>query len=99
MSMTVMVTRNASMRLRGFLSSTMLEVSPGIFVGPRISPGVRQRIWSVVEEWFESEEHASIVMIWPDRGTPGGQAVSTLGVPPIDFVDIDGLVLARRAVL
>lgn len=96
MSMTVMVTHNAPSRMRGFLASTMLEVTPGVYVGPRISPAVRERIWTVVEEWFENANQASVVMIWQDKEVPGGQAVRTLGVPPISLVDVDGMVLARR---
>ena len=96
MSMTVMVTRNVSYRIRGFLASAMLELSPGVYSAPRISPAVRERLWAVVSGWFEKEVGASIVMIWQDRELPGGQAVRTLGSPPITLVDVDGLVLARR---
>lgn len=96
MSMTVVVTRNVSSRMRGFISSTMLEVGPGVYCAPRISPAVRERLWSVVESWFPSEHEASVVMIWQDREQPGGQAVRTMGSPPIALVDVDGLILARR---
>ncbi len=97
MSMTVMVARNVSGRVRGFLASTMLEVAPGVYCAPRISPAVRQRVWDVLEKWFPNEQDdASIVMIWQERDVPGGQAVLTLGTPPIDFVEVDGLILARR---
>lgn len=96
MSMTVVVTRNVSSRMRGFLASAMLEVSPGVYSAPRISPAVRERLWTVVGGWFPNERDASVVMIWQDRDMPGGQAVRTLGSPPITLVDVDGLILARR---
>lgn len=96
MSMTVMVTRNVSYRMRGFLASAMLELSPGVYSAPRISPAVRDRLWTVVVGWFPNERDASIVMIWQDRELPGGQAVRTLGSPPMTLVDVDGLILARR---
>jgi len=95
-SMTVVVTRNVSDRIRGFLASTMLEVAPGTYSAPRISPAVRGRIWEVLEDWFPYETEASIVMIWQEREIPGGQAVRVLGSPPIDFVEMDGIILARR---
>lgn len=98
MSMTVVVTRNVSARVRGFLSSTMLELAAGVYSAPRISPAVRQRIWDVLADWFPQEREASIVMLWQEREVPGGQAVRTLGTPVIDFVDVDGLFLARRSV-
>ncbi len=96
MSMTVVVTRNVTDRTRGFLASIMLEVAPGTYTAPRISPAVRDRIWTVLEDWFPYEAEASIVMIWQDREIPGGQSVRVLGTPPIAFVDVDGLILARR---
>jgi CRISPR-associated protein Cas2 len=96
MSMTVVVTRNVSARVRGFLASLMLEVAPGVYSAPRISPAVQQRIWEVLANWFLNEQGASIVMLWQERELPGGQAVRTLGSPPIGFVDVDGLMLAQR---
>lgn len=96
MSMTVVVTRKVSSRVRGLLASAMLELAPGVYSAPRISPAVRDRIWEVLKDWFPNERDASIVMTWQERSVPGGQAVRTLGSPPIDFVNVDGLVLARR---
>jgi CRISPR-associated protein Cas2 len=97
MSMTVVVTRNVSARVRGFVASAMLEVAPGVYSAPRISPAVRERLWKVLQDWFPNERDASIVMLWQERETPGGQAVRVLGSPPIELVDVDGLLLARRA--
>lgn len=96
MSATVVVTRNVSSRVRGFLASTMLEIAPGVYCGPRISVAVRERIWAVLCEWFPNEVDASIVMLWPERSVSGGQAVRTLGTPPLACVEVDGLVLAKR---
>jgi len=96
MSMTVIVTRNVSGRMRGLLASTMLELSPGVYSAPRISPAVRERIWSVVSGWFKAENDASVVMIWQEHGVPGGQDVKMLGSPPLEFVEVDGIVLTKR---
>lgn len=91
MTMTLVVTRNVSDRMRGFLASSLLELAPGVYSAPHISPSVRVRIWGVVSDWYPREENASIVMVWADPSTPGGQAVRTLGVPPIRIVSVDGL--------
>jgi len=98
MSMTVVVTRNVSLRVRGFLASVMLELDPGVYTAPRISPAVRDRIWQVLVDWFVKEREASIVMLWQDSASVGGQAVRTLGLPPIRLVEQDGMVLALRGV-
>lgn len=99
MSATIIVTRNVSDRVRGFLASSLLELAPGVYTGARLSPAVRDRIWTVLEEWFASERDASIVMLWREPSLPGEQAVKVLGVPPVDLVEHDGLILARRPVL
>jgi CRISPR-associated protein Cas2 len=96
MSMTVVVTRNAPARVRGFLASTMLELSAGVYSAPHISPAVRDRVWSVLENWLTGAADVSAVMVWRDRDQPSGQAVRTVGMPPIGMVDVDGLILARR---
>ena len=97
MSMTVIVTRNVSGRVRGFLASTMLELSPGVYSAPRISTRVRERIWAVLEQWFSAESDASVVMVWMEPGMPAGQAARMLGTPPLELTEVDGVVLARRA--
>jgi len=94
--MTVVVTRNVSARVRGLLASVMLEVAPGVYSAPRISPAVRDRIWSVLEDWFHNERDASIVLLWQEREMPGGQAMRTLGSPPVKLIEVDGLLLSRR---
>ncbi len=96
MSMTVVVTRNVSDRIRGFLASSMLEMAPGVYSAPRISPNVRERLWRVLSEWYEAEDKASIVMLWQDSQVPAGQAVQVLGEPPVELIEIDGLILTRR---
>ena len=96
MSMTVVVTRNVSSRVRGFLASTMLEITPGVYTAPRIYPAVRARIWDVLANWFPHEQQAAIVMLWQDRETPGGQAVMTLGSPPVSLVEVDGMLLVKK---
>ena len=96
MSQTVIVTRNVSDRIRGFLASSLLELVPGVYCGARMTPPVRQRIWDVLEGWFLAERDASIVMVWREPSVPGEQAVRILGAPPVDLVEHEGIVLARR---
>ncbi|RKQ84266.1 type I-E CRISPR-associated endoribonuclease Cas2e [Brockia lithotrophica] len=74
----------------------MLELAPGVYVGVRFSPAVRERVWETVEEWFIRESGASVVMVWRDPTQPGEMSVKFLGLPPIDIVLQDGFLLARR---
>jgi hypothetical protein len=50
MPLTVVITRDVEDRYRGLLGSAMLELAPGVYAQPRMSAGVRGRIWAVVEE-------------------------------------------------
>lgn len=94
--MTVVVTRNVRDRIHGFLTSTMLELTPGVYTARRISPAARHRIWNILSEWYLYEDDASIVMLWAHNTIAGGQAVQILGSPPIELVEVDGLIKARR---
>lgn len=95
MSLTVIVTRDVADRTRGFLSSCMLEIAPGVYTAPALNSGVRQRIWNVLIDWFQPGQ-GSIIMTWQDSREPGGQGLATLGHPPQQFVTYDDHVLIRR---
>lgn len=96
MSMTVIVTRDVDDRYRGFLSSVMLEISPGVYTSPRLSKGVRERIWTVMCEWHAALGRGSIVMTWKSVEAPGGQGLAHLGEPPRQLVEVDGMVVVKR---
>jgi CRISPR-associated protein Cas2 len=104
MTMTVVVTRNVVPRFRGFLASVMLEIAPGVYTAPRMTKAVRERVWAVLGEWFDAgaapshsgDDAASIVMTWFDKNAPGRQRVETLGLPPKNIVDADGVLLMAR---
>lgn len=98
MPMTVVITRNVAPRMRGFLASCMLEIAPGVYSSPRLSAGVRERVWAVCSEWFveiHDELEASVVLIWRDAKASGGQGLKTLGLPAREFVDHEGFLLSR----
>ena len=96
MPMTVVVTRDVEDRYRGFLSSVMLELAPGVYTGPRLRRGVRERVWQVLAAWHGELRRGSILMTWRDPYSPGGQAVSLLGEPRRDLTDVDGVLLVKR---
>jgi CRISPR-associated protein Cas2 len=94
--MTVVVTRDVAGRFRGFLASCMLEVGPGVYTGPRMTRGVRERVWTVLEDWFSQTGEGSITMTWNDPALPGGQDIRIVGGPPCELVEYDGVFLARK---
>ena len=96
MPLCIVVTRDVEMRYRGFLGSVMLEVAPGFYIGPRISKGVRQRIWDVMTDWYGILGSGSVTMVWRDTSQPGGLSVLTLGEPPKKLVEHEGSLLVRR---
>jgi CRISPR-associated protein Cas2 len=77
MSFTIVVTRDVEDRFKGFLASAMQEVAPGVYINPRLSPAIRDRVWSVLEDWFLAlgrggSSGGSIVMAWGDNAQTGG---------------------------
>ena len=96
MPMAMVVTRNVEDRYRGFLTSIMLEVAPGVYVSPNLSAGVRIRLWDVLSDWWATLGSGSIVLVWVDKKATGSLRIATLGDPPKEIVDADGILLVRR---
>ncbi len=96
MPMAVVVTRNVEARYRGFLTSIMLEVAPGVYAAPDLSTGVRRRVWNVLSDWWGVLGTGSIVMLWRDTDAVGNLRIETLGEPPKEIVDADGILLVKR---
>lgn len=97
MPLTVIVTRDVPARYRGFLASVMPEIAPGTYVSPDLTSAVRERIWTVLEGWWEQVPGSSVVLAYPDREAAGRLAVRTLGLPPVELAVIDGVrVVVRR---
>jgi CRISPR-associated endoribonuclease Cas2 subtype I-E len=96
MPMTVVITRDVAERYRGFLASIMPEAAPGVYVAAELSAGVRERLWKVLTDWWSSLPGGSIVLLWKDSSAPSRLGLICLGLPPRDFVDLDGSLLVRR---
>jgi CRISPR-associated protein Cas2 len=96
MALVTIVVRDVADRFHGFLASVMLEAAPNVFISPRMSAGIRQRIWTVLDEWHSHEPHGSVVMIWRDSGATGGVGLAHLGQPPRELVELDGMWVTRR---
>ena len=98
MAMTIVVTRNSPERFRGFLTSCMCEIAPGVYTAPRMTQSVRDRVWNVLEGWFQPAGEQAILMTWPEPALPGGQDFRFLGTPRQELCDHDGVFLARRMI-
>lgn len=96
MALVVIVTRDVTYRYRGFLASLMLEVSPAVYISPRMNPGVRARAWGTLSGWFAAEPQGSLVMVWRDMNETGGVGIKTLGEPPRGLVEVDGFWLVKH---
>ncbi len=94
--MVVVVTNDVPMRFRGFLASCMLEIAPGVYTGPGMKAGVRDRVRTVLQEWHSAWKQGSVVMTWTDKKAPGGQQLRMLGLPAKELEALHGIVLVRR---
>lgn len=97
MPMVVIITRDVEPRYRGFIGSVMLELSAGVYAHPRMSPAVRQRVWSVLSDWHAQLRRGSIVMTWAESAANGGLGLATLGEAPKNIVGHDAMLLVRRS--
>ena len=97
MPLTVVITRDVEDRYRGFLGSAMLELAPGVYAQPRMSAGVRGRVWAVLEDWHGHLRGGSIVMCWAEPGAAGSLGLATLGEPAKQVVGHEAVLLVRRA--
>lgn len=95
MPMTVIVTRDAPDRTRGFLASLMPEPAPGLYASPSLTKGVRERILAVLSDWHAASGRGSIVLIWKDEAAPGGLSLRAIGAPPRSLADLDGVLVSR----
>jgi len=93
---TMIVTRDVEARYRGFLTSVMLEIAPGVYVSPRMSVAVRKRVWDVLSDWWHALGRGAIVMVWREVKAPGELRIETLGEAPKEIVDADGVLLVKR---
>lgn len=98
MPLALVITRDVEARYRGFLGSVMLELAPGVYAHPRMSAGVRERIWAVLSDWHDQLRGGNIVMTWAETAAHGGLGLRTLGEPPKDIVAHDGMLLACRKI-
>ncbi|WP_243651995.1 type I-E CRISPR-associated endoribonuclease Cas2e [Primorskyibacter sedentarius] len=92
----MIVTRNVEARYRGFLTSIMLEVSAGVYVAPNMTQGVRERTWAVMNDWWPALGNGSLTLIWRNPTAVGEFNIETLGEPPKEIVDADGILLVKR---
>ena len=94
--MVVVVTRNTPDRYRGFLTSCMLEIAPGVYTSPGMTKAVRERVWAVCCEWAQVlPDDGGVLITWRDKQSPSGQAFLSLGWPKKDIIEHDGLWLVR----
>jgi CRISPR-associated protein Cas2 len=94
MPMTAIVTRDVPARTRGFLSSVMPEPAPGVYAGPEISKAVRERIYAVLTDWHGASGQGAVTLIWRDSSMSGGLGIKTLGDPPRQLTDLDGVLVS-----
>lgn len=96
MPLTLVVTRDVAARYRGFLASVMPEIAPGVYISPDLSAGVRERVWAVMEEWWEQAPGAAAVLAYTDKQAVGRLAIRTLGTPPVEVADVCGIRVGVR---
>ncbi len=88
--MLVIVTNNASPRLRGRLAAWLVEVRAGVYIGD-YGRSVREMIWQQLEALLDDGD---AVMAW-STNTESGFEFQTLGENRRMPIDFDGLRLVQ----
>lgn len=96
MALTVLITRDVEDRYRGFLSSAMLELAPGVYASPNLNVRAREKVWQVLADWHGALKRGSLTLVYPDSQAAGGLAVRNLGNPPRTPIKLDGVLLTLR---
>jgi CRISPR-associated protein Cas2 len=63
-----------------------------------LDTGSRQRIWEILEGWWEAEPRGMGMMLWRDPAAPMGVTLASFGAPKRRIVEFEEQwALARRA--
>lgn len=95
MSLTLVLTRNAPDRLRGFLRSVFLEIDAGVYVSALMTRKGRERIWEEIEPFHVEGTYA--VMVWEDAHKPARFEFRKSGNSPYVIRLLDGLPVLMRS--
>jgi CRISPR-associated protein Cas2 len=88
--MVILIVSKAPASLRGKLTRWLLQMKAGVYVGT-LSLRVRDRLWDKTKE---SLRGGWAVMLYPAK-TEQGFAVMASGKAPVEFVDLEGLWMAK----
>ncbi|CCG07921.1 type I-E CRISPR-associated endoribonuclease Cas2e [Pararhodospirillum photometricum] len=78
-------------RVHGFLRSCMLNPHPGVYVSVTLDAGSRERVWTILEGWWNAEPQGTLLMMYKAKEKPMGLDFRSLGVPKRTVVERDGI--------
>ena len=53
-------------------------------------------MWHVLQNWWATLQKGAVVIVWRDVRAVGKLRLKTLGEPPKEIVDADGVLLVKR---
>ena len=84
-------------RFHGFLRSAMLNPHPGVYLAMDLDAGSRERIWAILEGWWEAEPRGMGMMLWRDPQAPMRIRMASFGAARRTLLDFEGhWALVRR---
>jgi CRISPR-associated protein Cas2 len=76
-------------RFHGFLRSVMINVHPGVYVSMDLDSGSRERVWSILSNWWEAEPRGMVLMMYRDKSKPMSLGICSLGAPKRTIVEYE----------
>lgn len=83
-------------RVQGFLRSCMLNPHPGVYVSVSLDAGSRERIWKILQGWWEAEPRGTILMMYKAKKKPMGVDFRSLGAPRRTIVEYDSIYMLLK---
>lgn len=87
--MVVICLTDVADRFHGFLRSIMLNVHPGVYVSMDLDTGSRNRVWTILEDWWNQEPRGQAIMIYRDKSKPMDMDFRILGGTKRPIVEYD----------
>ena len=94
--MVVICVSDVADRFHGFLRSVMLNPHPGVYVAMDLDAGARDRVWKVIEEWWEAEPRGMGVLIVRNKEKTGMMELKSFGATKREITEYDEIYAVKR---
>ena len=67
----------------------MLNPHPSVYLAMDLDAGSRDRVWAILERWWQAEPRGMGVMLWRDPKAPMAVTMASFGAPKRRTVEFE----------